>query len=434
MKKTLFLSVILLFIFAGCKLDDSVISPTSSNGKALLKFEPSSIPEGITLITAVLTRQGFNTVTGNLNILNDSTAEITFQNLAVGMWHLLVQAKDSLNAVRFSGEADVNILENQVTQVNLTLVPTGTGTGGIHIVVHWGTQPAQWVDNPNNPVLTSSNSQFDYGGVSQCKIIFDGNKYRMYYVGLVDAGVGYVLYAESQDGNVWIKPHNQPVLSPGDSSAWDSEGVGPDAIIKDGNLFKLYYRGTDHNGISHVGLATSSDGFNFVKYPTPVLYSLQGIENNIGSHSLVKVNGVYYLYYAANSGYPSSLKIYLATSLDGISWTRYAGNPILSKTKSWEGTGITYASVIYDNNQFKMIYQMYSYSDTAFGMATSFDGKNWIKSPSNPIFTSSKTSNAWAADVDYPHLIKFGNEYRLYYSGTKNYSKYKIGFAKINQL
>ena len=153
MKKTLFLSVILLFTFAGCKLDDSVISPTSPNGKALLKFDPSTIHEGITLITAVLTRQGFNTVSGNLNILNDSTAEISFQNLAVGMWHLLVQAKDSVGMVRFSGEADVNILENQLTQVNLTLVPTGTGTGSIHIVVNWGTQLSQWFQQNSGTTL-----------------------------------------------------------------------------------------------------------------------------------------------------------------------------------------------------------------------------------------------------------------------------------------
>lgn len=431
--KKLFLVLPIILLFSSCQLDDSSINSSSTikDGSILLKFEPNSIPAGIVNVKATLNRQGFTTITGDLNILSDSTAEISIQYLASGIWHLIVQAKDSLNVVRFSGEADVNILENQVTQVNLTLFPTGTGTGGIHIVVHWGTpNQEQWQDYHSNPILLSSNSFYDYAGVSQCKIIFDNDKYRMYYVGLRDNGVGNILYAESQDGIMWIRPQSQPVLTPGDSIAWDTRGVGPDAIIKDGNVFKLYYRGTNYAGVSHVGLATSSDGINFVKHPTPVLYSIQGSENNIGSHSLVKVNGVYYLYYAANSGSPATLKIYLATSMDGINWTRYSGNPILVKTQAWEGTGITYASVIYDNNQFKMIYQMYAYKDTAFGSAVSNDGKNWTKLNTNPVFTAKRTFNYWASGIDYPFLMKAGNEYRLYYSGIKNSPNYRIGFAR----
>ena len=76
---------------------DNITNALKTGGQVLLKFDPSSIPSGITQITASLSRPGFNPISGNLNILTDSTAEISFQNIAVGMWHLFVQAKDSLN-------------------------------------------------------------------------------------------------------------------------------------------------------------------------------------------------------------------------------------------------------------------------------------------------------------------------------------------------
>ncbi len=435
--KKLFWVLPFILLFSTCQLDDTAVNSTvtKTSGSMLLKFEPASVPAGIVNVKATLTRQGFSTITGNLNLLSDSTAEISFQNLAVGVWRLLVQAKDSLQVVRYSGETDVNVLENQVTQVYLTLVPTGTGFGSIHILVNWGVPSGnQWIDNQSNPVLSSSNSAFDYAGVSHCRILFDNNKYKMYYLGLINSGVGHILYAESLDGINWVKPFSSPVLFPGASGSWDSRAVGPNVIIKEGNSYRLYYRGTNENGISHVGLATSTDGINFIKNPTPVLYSISGQENNIGAHSLVKVNNIYYLYYAASYGSSSNLRIYLATSVDGINWTRYAGNPILTKTQNWEGDGVTSASVILDNNQFKMIYQMYSYSDTAFGMATSSDGKNWTKSLLNPVFTSAETNNDWAYSIDHPFLMKSGNEFRLYYSGFNDSTKYSIGFARRNQL
>ena len=218
--KQLFFIVFVCFLFAGCKLEDTVVSPNNQNktGEMLLKFESSTVPSGIVTVTATLTRQGFNPISGNLNIQNDSTAQITFQSIAAGLWHLSVQAKDSSNIVKYSGEADVNVIENSVTQVNLTLIPTGIGIGGIHIIVNWGGPVQnQWSDNQTNPILIPSNSLYDYAGVSQCKILFDNNKFRMYYVGLTSSGIGYILYAESLDGLMWTKPSVAPILSPGDS-------------------------------------------------------------------------------------------------------------------------------------------------------------------------------------------------------------------------
>ena len=68
MKNLLFVSTLFLFFVAGCKLEDSIVSPTTSKqaGQVLLKFNPTSIPSGITEITASLSRPGFTPISGNL--------------------------------------------------------------------------------------------------------------------------------------------------------------------------------------------------------------------------------------------------------------------------------------------------------------------------------------------------------------------------------
>jgi predicted GH43/DUF377 family glycosyl hydrolase len=137
------------------------------------------------------------------------------------------------------------------------------------------------------------------------------------------------------------------------------------------------------------------------------------------------------MYYSILNGFLT--KIGMATSVDGITWVRSPSNPILVHTVSWEGNGVYFPSVIYENNTFKMVYM--NRSANAFGMATSSDGINWTKDSNNPFFTEDNTANGWAdEDIAYPFFMKTENEYRIYYSGigNPNSSVYKIGFVRKN--
>jgi predicted GH43/DUF377 family glycosyl hydrolase len=69
--------------------------------------------------------------------------------------------------------------------------------------------------------------------------------------------------------------------------------------------------------------------------------------------------------------------------------------------------------------------------NTSFGMAISSDGINWVKDNSNPIFNMQQTSNGWGIGaIGYPGLIKYNNEFRIYYSGrAPNSIIYQIGFV-----
>ena len=430
--KSLFISSILIaLIIWGCsnQKEDNPLTTNSTSGKIILSIDEANAPMSVVTVEAILTRDGFDTRSGFLNLLSDSTAEIQLDDIPAGTWHLVVNAMDSSNTILYMGEADVNILAGFITQVNLVLYPTGEGTGSIHIFVTWGFANNNWQDYETNPILQSSGFYWEAEGIAESKVLLDGDLFRMYYLGLAGAGYSYVGYAESNDGITWNKPFSEPILAPSEPGHWDSWSVQAGSILKEDDSYKMYYTGwSDNYGNWDIGLAVSSDGINWTKHPNPVLYGTSGWEFQIGASSVIKHNETYFLFYTGRN--LPQYKIGLATSTDGVNFTKYSGNPILTNTEPWENSGVLYPSVIYENNQFKMVYM--NSTGTAFGFAYSPDGMNWTKDTNNPFFTKDNTANGWAAvKIAYPNFIKLQNEHRIYYSGyNSNNSLFKIGFMR----
>jgi predicted GH43/DUF377 family glycosyl hydrolase len=424
------LSFLLIFTFS-CS-DKSNPTLTEEYGKILLKIDKANAPQGISLVRATLSRPGFTNISGTMNILSDSTADLTLNNIQAGLWHLKVEAMNDSMQVLFLGETDVNIIAGFTTQVSLVLQPTGQGTGSISIFVTWGTQQTNftWIDYPFNPILSGGNNNYDYYGVGQPVLIFDDGKYKMWYFGDGGNAKKYVFYAESNDGINWLKNPN-PVLLPGPQGNWDSWAVQPAAVLKENNIYKMYFTAyANQYGPWYIGLATSVDGINWIKRPNPVFYSGTGWETQVAAGSVLKINGKYYLYYTGINS--PNYRIGLAISDDGENFTRFSANPILTVDKPWENNGVCVPHVFEDNNGFKMVYM--DAANTAFGFAYSNDGKIWNKDNLNPIFKRNQTSNGWAdVSIAYPRYIKVGNEIRIYYGGSKNAPPnvyHKIGFFK----
>ena len=96
--------------------------------------------------------------------------------------------------------------------------------------------------------------------------------------------------------------------------------------------------------------------------------------------------------------------------------------------QSWEGTGVYSPSIIYEDNQYKMIYADVNDPGSALGMAYSGDGINWTKDPNNPFFTNEGIHNNWCNRIAYPFWRKYNNQYRIYYNGnTSGYYIASIG-------
>ncbi|MHC1737514.1 MAG: WD40/YVTN/BNR-like repeat-containing protein [Ignavibacteriaceae bacterium] len=144
MKKVVFILGLFLLVFiSGCTNENSVNPPQNGEtGRISLNFDKANAPSSVVNVTATLTREGYTTVTGALNIQGDSTATLLLSGLAVGSWNLKVDASDSANTVLYSGETTILIQAGFTTQVSLTLVPTGQGSGDVYITVNWGTAPS----------------------------------------------------------------------------------------------------------------------------------------------------------------------------------------------------------------------------------------------------------------------------------------------------
>jgi predicted GH43/DUF377 family glycosyl hydrolase len=429
MRSIIILISLFFILIISCTQED----PTSSylgeknSGKLFLMIDKEHAPESVVWIEAFLSKAGYDTISGEMNLLSDSTADLFLENIQAGEWHLRVDAKDSAEVILYTGETDVQIFAGFTTQVNLVLEPTGAGVGNIYIWVTWGTPTGSWNDYSGNPIFVPSGSYWDYNGVSEPKIFFDNNYFKMYYTAQGSGYSGFVGFAQSTDGINWIRPVSNPVLSPGLPGSWDETGVGGGVVVKSGSNYLMYYDGwfnTDGNW--HIGLASSIDGINWIKNPNPILFGTSGMEYQIVPSSCIVIDSTYYLYfYGRNLPY---LDIRLASSLDGVNWTKSPSNPILVADQAWEGLGVYCPSVYKINNHYEMIFM--NAAGTGFGKATSVDGISWEKAESNPFFTKENTYNHWANyKVAYPNFIRINNHDRVYYTGFATSGPKKIGFV-----
>ena len=89
----------------------------------------------------------------------------------------------------------------------------------------------------------------------------------MWYSGLNNSSLSYILYATSTDGINWIRPVSYPVLSPStDPQSWDGQSVNSCTVIFDNGVYKMYYTGWSNQYESwHIGLATSVEWHNVGK-------------------------------------------------------------------------------------------------------------------------------------------------------------------------
>lgn len=128
--------------------------------------------------------------------------------------------------------------------------------------------PQVWTEHPDNPVIVWGQ---EVGGLiwNDPVVLKEGDGYRMWLSGGTGTGVNNVrLYtATSADGLSWtIDP--TPVLEPGPAGAFDDEKTETPMVLRVGDSYHLYYTGFrtgDGPGQYRLGHATSMDGLSWTK-------------------------------------------------------------------------------------------------------------------------------------------------------------------------
>ena len=133
-----------------------------------------------------------------------------------------------------------------------------------------------------------------------------------------------------------------PVLTPSEQTffdpirmekvAWEAKDVfNPAVVVKDNKIYMLY-RAQDSigkpDGTSRIGLAVSTDGFHFTRYPHPVLYPEKDTckeyewQGGCEDPRIVQDSaGTYYMTYTAYDG--KTARLFEATSKDLVHWKKW---------------------------------------------------------------------------------------------------------------
>ena len=261
--------------------------------------------------------------------------------------------------------------------------------------------------------------------------------------------VSYSAYVDVSRNNLFeIRTiAQQPILKLGDRGTFDEFGTYPVSVIRNDDKIIAYYAGwTRCESVPFnvaIGMAISSDnGKTFEKKGTgPILSYSINEPFVISGPKIRRFNNHWYLWYiagnkwVANNGKPEPVyKIRMATSEDGINWTKADRNIIESKVEEDEAQASP--DVFYYNNRYHMFF-CYRYSlnfrgkenGYRIGYAVSDDLINWTRDDSKVGIDVSETG--WDSEmISYPHVFELdGNIYMLYLGN--GVGRFGFGLAQL---
>jgi hypothetical protein len=306
--------------------------------------------------------------------------------------------------------------------------------------------PGPWTKYGGNPVVvTGTAGSWDAGVASDPTVISDGMTYKMWYPGTDDiSGDIYssIGYATSTNGITWTKYAGNPVIS-GTVGSWDAS-LGIAGVVFDGTMYHMWYGGFGGGLNGAIGYVTSTNGITWTKYSGNPVLQLGAPGSWDASWILcpcvISDTDLYKMWYTGVDD-DGVYSVGYVTSTNGITWTKYSGNPVLQPGPpgSWESL-ILCPDVVLDGTTYRMWYAGQDADEPPpygqrIGYATSPDGVSWIKSASNPVL-SEGAPGSWELKVSHPDVLLEGNTYKMWYTGryTQSPEGMQIGYASASAI
>jgi predicted GH43/DUF377 family glycosyl hydrolase len=296
--------------------------------------------------------------------------------------------------------------------------------------------PLDFTAYASNPVMTHGDpGSFDGDLFINPYALWHDGVFYLYYTG--NAGIGL---ATSADGYNFTKSIENPVFttSPG---GFDSYQVTGPVLLETGSAWVMYYNSREQPGWGpgqFIGRATSNSltGSTWERSADPVMEVGTAGEWDAGficPHNVFPLDtGGFIMFYSASDDINYGLyEVGMATSPDGITWTKYNdpstaqppyadSDPVLKvgDPGAWDDETAAFCCVLKKTGHYEMYYSGMSTSSAAIGYASSVDGITWEKWPFNPVYLPENDPYAVAINslfFELPNLLVYNETVFMYY-------------------
>jgi len=262
--------------------------------------------------------------------------------------------------------------------------------------------------------------------------------------------VSYSAYVDLDRADLFKVRHvsEQPILSLGGPGDFDEFGTYPVSVVRDGDEIRAYYAGwTRCESVPFnvaIGCANSRDGGKtFSKLGKGPVLSYSPSEPFVQSGPKIRrFNGIWYLWYIAGRKWKMvagraepTYKIRMATSYDGIHWTKL--NKDLIENRIEEDEAQASPDVLYASGKYHMFF-CYRYSSHyrgkengyRIGYASSANLTDWVRDDTKAGIDVSE--DGWDAEmISYPHVFELDGKTYMTYLGDQ-VGRYGFGLAVLD--
>jgi len=230
-----------------------------------------------------------------------------------------------------------------------------------------------------------------------------------------------------------------PILVPGDESAWDGDIIEACSVLKDKNTYYMYYHGApkEKKYKYRIGVATAPHPLGpWKKYEGNPIIDLGpegswdgGDQNFVAGAAILKEKAErYYLWYNSSPHMPSGAHIGLAYADNPLGpWTKHEGNPVL------EDFGYVGGVVKVDDKYY--MYSVHPVGATSpdqgpICLATAEKPEGpWTKYEGNPVIPAGDWGSWDDGGYSEAGVIYRDGVFHIFYGGTKWEKLESIGYA-----
>ena len=300
-----------------------------------------------------------------------------------------------------------------------------------------------WVKYSGNPILSPGGAaDWDFCLAGTVSVLCDPQDadapFKMWYVGgeIPDGEGAAIGYATSSNGVIWTKHQANPVMRSG--SWWDNHGYSGISVVQDGSTYKLWYEGRDGDNTNRIGLATSLDGIYWEPYVgNPVFstgYNNAWDSDDVGNPCVIKEGATYRMWYWGDDILSGIDQIGLAISENGISWQRARSEPVVTANRSiwWEnGEGVGSPCVVKHASGYAMVYHAADQSGIS-RMGFATSPDGIAWNKENEPLLPLGNDGSWDSLGMFPvSLMEDGLHLKLWYCGVDPDETIRVGLAEF---